>query len=45
VLTSEISKRAARKKYGLGWETLEKILAHDEPPGYRQQSARDASGS
>ena len=40
VLTKEISKRAARTKYGLGWETLEKILAHDEPPGYRQHVPR-----
>ena len=40
VLTQEISKRAARKEYGLGWHTLEKILAHDEPPGYRQSVPR-----
>jgi len=36
VLTNELSKRGACKKYGLGWHTLTKILAHDEPPGYRQ---------
>src|SRR3954471_14026242 len=36
VLTKEISKRAACETYGLGWHTLTKILAHDEPPGYRQ---------
>ena len=36
VLTDELSKRAACKEYGLGWHTLAKILAHDEPPGYRQ---------
>lgn len=35
VLTKEISKRAACEAYGLGWHTLNKILAHDEPPGYR----------
>ncbi len=40
VLTNEISKRTARKEYGLGWHTLEKILAHDEPPGYRQSVPR-----
>jgi transposase len=40
VLTKELSKRAACETYGLGWETLEKILAHDEPPGYRQSEPR-----
>ena len=29
------------KKYGLGWHTLKKILAHDEPPGYRQSQPRE----
>jgi transposase len=40
VLTKELSQRAALKKYGLGWHTLKKILAHAEPPGYRQSKAR-----
>lgn len=40
VLTKELSKRAAMKKYGLGWRTLKKILAHAEPPGYRQSKVR-----
>ncbi len=40
VLTNEMSKRAACQKYGLGWHTLVKILAHDEPPGYRQAQPR-----
>lgn len=40
VLTGELSRRAACKKYGLGWHTLTKILAHDEPPGYRQSQPR-----
>ena len=40
VLTNELSRRAACKKYGLGWHTLTKILAHDEPPGYRQSQPR-----
>jgi len=35
VLTGELSQRAACEKYDLGWHTLKKILAHDEPPGYR----------
>jgi hypothetical protein len=41
VLTKEISKRAACETYGLGWHTLNKILAHDEPPGYRQSQPRE----
>jgi transposase len=40
VLTNELSKRAACKKYVLGWHTLNKILAHEEPPGYRQSQPR-----
>jgi transposase len=41
VLTKELSKRAACKEYGLGWHTLKKILAHDQPPGYRQSQPRE----
>jgi transposase len=41
VLTKELSQRAACKEYGLGWHTLKKILAHDEPPGYRQSRPRE----
>lgn len=40
VLTGELSKRAACREYGLGWRTLEKILGHHEPPGYRQKQPR-----
>ena len=40
VLTNELSRRAACRKYGLGWHTLKKILAHAEPPGYRQRQPR-----
>ncbi len=40
VLTGELSKRQARKEYGLHWDTLEKILQHEEPPGYRQTKPR-----
>jgi len=36
VLTGELTKRAACREYDLHWETLEKILAHVEPPGYRR---------
>ena len=40
VLTNELSKRGACKQYGLGWWTLKKILAHEEPLGYRQSKPR-----
>ena len=40
VLTGALSKRAAIAKYGIGWRTLKKMLAHDEPPGYRQANQR-----
>jgi transposase len=36
VLTNEISKREACRQYHLHWLTLKKILAHEEPPGYRR---------
>lgn len=40
VLAKKLSQRAACKEYGLGWHTLQKILAHDEPPGYCQTQPR-----
>ena len=40
VLTGEISKRAACREYELSWHTLAKILAHQEPPGYRRKQPR-----
>lgn len=40
VLTGESSKRAICREYGIHWGTLKKILAHAEPPGYRQQAPR-----
>ena len=40
VLTNELSRRGACKKYGLGWHTLTKILMYDEPPGYRKSRPR-----
>lgn len=36
VLTGEISRREACRQYQIHWLTLKKILAHDEPPGYRR---------
>ena len=40
VLVEGLSKRAACREYDLHWSTLEKILACDEPPGYRQVGHR-----
>src|SRR5271169_6092657 len=40
VLTGELTKRAACREYELHWKTLQKILEHTEPPGYRQAQAR-----
>lgn len=40
VLTGELSKRAACREYELTWGVLEKMLVHDEPPGYRKNAPR-----
>ena len=36
VLLGGESKRAILRETGMHWRTLKKILAHSEPPGYRQ---------
>jgi transposase len=36
VLTGAMSKRQACAHYDIHWLTLQKILNHDEPPGYRR---------
>jgi transposase len=36
VLTEGMSKRQACEQYHIHWRTLQKILSHDEPPGYRR---------
>jgi transposase len=41
VLTKEKSKRAVCKEFSIHWKTLEKILSHEEPPGYRRLKARE----
>ena len=33
-------KREIPRSEGIGWETLKKILAHPEPPGYRLKEPR-----
>jgi hypothetical protein len=40
VLTEKKSKRAICQEYRIHWKTLEKILAHEEPPGYQQKQPR-----
>lgn len=39
-LTKQKSKRAICQEYELHWKTLQKILNHEEPPGYRQRRPR-----
>ena len=40
VLGGELSKRAACREYEIHWDTLEKILGHVEPPGYRRSEPK-----
>ena len=36
VLVEGVSKRQVLRETGMHWSTLEKMLAHPEPPGYRR---------
>jgi transposase len=40
VLVEGVSRRQIYREYGVGWRTLEKMLAHAEPPGYRREVPR-----
>jgi transposase len=40
VLVEGVSKRRVVREYGIHWETLEKILTHSSPPGYRMKKER-----
>jgi transposase len=40
VLVGGMSRRDACKKYNLNFRTIQKILAHEEPPGYRRKYLR-----
>ena len=40
VLVEKDSKRSVCLEFGIGWRTLEKILAHPALPGYRRQAPR-----
>lgn len=42
VLIDKVSKRAVMAEYGLGFATLQKILVHPEPTGYRMATSRPA---
>ena len=41
VLREKQSKRSVMREEGLHWETLEKMLAHSQPPGYRSKKRRE----
>jgi len=43
VLVEGISKRAACRKFGIHWDTLERILQHSAPPGYVRKQASEKS--
>jgi transposase len=43
VLVEEISKRAACRRFGIHWDTLERILNNSAPPGYVRTQAREKS--
>jgi transposase len=37
VLVEQVSQRQILRETGMHWKTLQKILQHSEPPGYRRQ--------
>ena len=40
VLVNGVSKRQILRETGMHWTTLEKILQHSQPPGYRADTPR-----
>ena len=40
VLRGKTSKREILRREGIHWETLKKIIAHPQPPGYRMKEER-----
>src|SRR4051812_5215999 len=40
VLVDGLGKRAACREFDIHWDTLTKILAHPQPPGYRRTKPR-----
>jgi transposase len=43
VLAEGVSKRAACRKFGIHWDTLQRILANAIPPGYVRKQASEKS--
>jgi hypothetical protein len=43
VLNGEMSKRAACRELRVCWQTLQKMLEHPEPPGYRLTKPRPSN--
>ena len=41
VLVGGESKHSILRETGMHWRTLEKVLKHSEPPGYRQAKPRE----
>ena len=41
VLVDGMSRREAAEKFDLNFRTIQKILAHEEPPGYRREEPRE----
>ena len=41
VLAGGMSRREAAEKFKLNFRTIQKILAHEEPPGYRRTETRE----
>jgi transposase len=39
VLVEKVSKRAASRRFGIHWDTLERMLEHPAPPGYLRTQA------
>ncbi|MBU4563248.1 MAG: hypothetical protein KMY53_20450 [Desulfarculus sp.] len=37
---AETSKREVMRREGIHWDTLQKVMTHSEPPGYRMASPR-----
>ena len=42
ILVEGVSKRQILRETGMHWRTLEKILEHDQPPGYRRSRPRES---
>ena len=41
VLVEGISKREACRRFGIHWQTLQRMLAHPVPPGYQRLTKAD----